>query len=280
MNDAEEDSDDVLSDVHLQLTQRDGVTTLCWEEEQTTKNECVVVDADGDLEPPRKRSKKAAVALAHRLATPVADVGLQVWRGALLLGDYFFEHPPVAVKLAELGAGVGAAGLLAATLGADVLATDGHAGAVALAAANGDRNAAAISRGGGRFAAAVLEWRAYADADADDDDALGDASLLVAADCVYDDVATDALFDAVATALDRRPGRELVLALEKRFNFEAESLSVRAHGYRRFAARLGGLDAERLPLPPRRLAYDRGDEAALELWRCRRRGERGAPPPD
>ena len=142
---SEEDSD-VLSDVHLQLAQRDGVTTLCWEEEQTTKNECVVVDADGDLEPPRKRSKKAAVALAHRLATPVADVGLQVWRGALLLGDYFFEHPPVAVKLAELGAGVGAAGLLAATLGADVLATDGHAGAVALAAANGDRNAAAISR--------------------------------------------------------------------------------------------------------------------------------------
>ena len=62
-----------------------------------------------------------------------------------------------------------------------------------------------------------------------------------------------------------------MLALEKRFNFEAESLSVRAHGYRRFAARLGGLDAERLPLPPRRLAYDRGDEAALELWRCRRR---------
>ena len=26
-----------------------------------------------------------------------------------------------------------------------------------------------------------------------------------------------------------------------------------------------------LVLPPRRLAYDRGDEAALELWRCRRR---------
>ena len=71
------------------------------------------------------------------------------------------------------------------------------------------------------------------------------------------------------TALMRveHDGRYAVVALEKRFNFEAESLSVVAHGYRTFRGALAGFDAVRLALPPRFVDYDRGDAGALELWR-------------
>ena len=101
----------------------------------------------------------------------------------------------------------------------------------------------------------------------DADDALGAADVVVAADCIYDDAATTALFDALRRAPAARPGRYAVVALEKRFNFEAESLSVVAHGYRTFRGALAGFDAVRLALPPRFVDYDRGDVGALELWR-------------
>ena len=60
----------------------------------------------------------------------------------------------------------------------------------------------------------------------------------------------------MARALAARPGRYAVVALEKRFNFEAESLSVVAHGYRTFRGALAGFDAVRLALPPRFVDYD------------------------
>lgn len=47
---------------------------------------------------PRRPSGKVpehdggTVTIAHHLATPLADVGLQVWRGALLLADYAIHH--------------------------------------------------------------------------------------------------------------------------------------------------------------------------------------------
>ena len=56
------------------------------------------VDEDGDAVVPRRQTGKVpqhdggTVTIAHHLATPLADVGLQVWRGALLLADYAIHH--------------------------------------------------------------------------------------------------------------------------------------------------------------------------------------------
>ena len=198
-------------------------------------------------------------------------MGLQVWRGALVVCDWLLAEdaarPWRGATIAELGGGVGAVSCLAAALGAAALCTDGHRGAVALAARNAARNAAAIEAAGGSVLARVVDWRAYADAAVDADDALGAADVVVAADCIYDDAATTALFDALRRALAARPGRYAVVALEKRFNFEAESLSVVAHGYRTFRGALATFNAVQLPLPPRFVDYDRGDVGALELWR-------------
>lgn len=51
--------------------------------------------------------------LEHRKATDLTLVGLQVWRGALLLADYIF-HNRVEFKdkrVLELGSGVGLTGM-------------------------------------------------------------------------------------------------------------------------------------------------------------------------
>ncbi|GAB4817802.1 hypothetical protein N2152v2_004848 [Parachlorella kessleri] len=62
----------------------------------------------------------------HGLATPLSLVGLQVWRGALLLGDYILHNRRVFTgsTVLELGAGPGVAGLLAARFAEEVILTD------------------------------------------------------------------------------------------------------------------------------------------------------------
>ena len=256
-----DDDEAILSDIHVGSETDDTLYALRY------RTAGSATDADGDLDPPRRRT----LLVEHARATPLADVGLQVWRGALVVCDWLLAEdaarPWRGATIAELGGGVGAVSCLAAALGATALCTDGHRGAVALAARNAARNAAAIEAAGGSVLARVVDWRAYADADVDADDALGAADVVVAADCIYDDAATTALFDALRRALAARPGRYAVVALEKRFNFEAESLSVVAHGYRTFRGALAGFDAVRLALPPRFVDYDRGDVGALELWR-------------
>lgn len=60
------------------------------------------------------------VSVHHALATPLRTVGLQVWRGALLLADLLLHRGPAAFAGAtalELGAGSGLAGLVLAGLG-------------------------------------------------------------------------------------------------------------------------------------------------------------------
>lgn len=55
------------------------------------------------------------VSVQHSMATPLRSVGLQVWRGALLLADLLLHRGAAAFKGAtalELGAGAGLAGLV------------------------------------------------------------------------------------------------------------------------------------------------------------------------
>ncbi|KAL4859497.1 Methyltransferase-like protein 22 [Chlorella vulgaris] len=99
------------------------------------------------------------IRIQHSMATPLSHVGLQVWRGALLLADYVL-HPGTSPSLAgcsvlELGAGPGLAGLVLAKLARLVFLTD--VGAEVLA--NTHQNAAINQQG---IAATVhvrqLDW--------------------------------------------------------------------------------------------------------------------------
>lgn len=61
----------------------------------------------------------------HAMSTTLPNVGLQVWRGALLMSDYLLAHSESvegAIVL-ELGAGTGLVSLVAAMAAAQVFCT-------------------------------------------------------------------------------------------------------------------------------------------------------------
>ena len=61
----------------------------------------------------------------HAMSTPLEDVGLQVWRGALLMADYLV-HNPVRFQdsvVLELGAGTGLVSIVAALTAQTVFCT-------------------------------------------------------------------------------------------------------------------------------------------------------------
>ena len=208
----------------------------------------------------------------------------------------------------DLGAGCGLTALTAAAAGAQtVFCTDHEATVLANAAANVEGNRrtigpeadvrvrrlhwdgwaalphvagasstpTTIDDGTDGGCAGDFDWR---DADAP---ALARTSLLLAADCCYDDDATDALLRCVSGLLDRAAdGARALFALERRVCFCVEGLRARAPAAEHFEAAVrarvatGEWAAEALNLadvPQRFEGYDRGSATTLDLW-CVTRG--------
>lgn len=145
-----------LSDVHLRATESEPgsepaaphcTSTFCFagtragssssDSDDVGPSGQTRVDSEGDLCLRRKRRRRSVdsegrITIRHAGATVLGDVGLQVWRGALLLADYLLA-PAMAGKLCdatvlELGAGCGLTSIAAALGGAStVYCTDAHA---------------------------------------------------------------------------------------------------------------------------------------------------------
>ena len=78
-------------------------------------------DSDGDLAVVRRgQEREEVVVIEHRLTTGLAQVGLQVWRGSLLLADWLLHHHGFlqGAGVLEVGAGTGLAAIVAARCGA------------------------------------------------------------------------------------------------------------------------------------------------------------------
>lgn len=85
----------------------------------------LIIDGDGDLIVERKRT--AAIKIAHHDATELALVGLQVWRGALLLADFLLHNRlNFADKcIVELGSGCGLSSIAASIFSeTEIICTD------------------------------------------------------------------------------------------------------------------------------------------------------------
>ena len=98
------------------------------------------MDADGDMDvvrPSKKRARNGSthasaggvLRIQHALATPLSTVGLQVWRGALLLSEWLLSQVELVHDrtLMDLGAGCGLTSLVASVIGARALTADGRA---------------------------------------------------------------------------------------------------------------------------------------------------------
>jgi predicted nicotinamide N-methyase len=241
-------------------------------------------EAVGSRKRKRKRTRENSVfvTLSHKVRTAVEDVGLQLWKGALLLADYLLHcHSDKQALLCgrtivELGAGTGFLGVILSLLPCKtVYLTDMSEHIARLIERNISTNSHLVSSISSISCPLeqdrrirVLDWR---DDDDDDNDGGGDVGpcraaysnpssvtshcstpprnpwawtandteclatqevLWLAADVIYDDEVTEYFFRFLSRAM--RPGEHLLLALEKRFNFEMDSLSLVAHGYELF----------------------------------------------
>lgn len=271
------------------------------------------VDEEGDLVVPRRRAARGGdelrrqvtgvVTLLHALRTTLPAVGLQVWRGSLVLADYIMREQDAGrwldVHALELGAGAGLAGLIMARHASRVWFTDYDDEVLANCEKNGQLNRHLFAHED-VVRVRKLDWLAppsawlrasgpavghsgpYAWTQADVAE-YERVSVLLAADVIYEDHLTTALFGLLEEML--RGDRVLVLSIEKRINFTLEDLAPTSKAYDHFRSFFVDLDAEPCsssppkPRPrlegrrinvadvPQRFDYER--VAELELWTLR-----------
>ncbi|XP_026973243.1 methyltransferase-like protein 22 isoform X1 [Sagmatias obliquidens] len=100
------------------------------------------------------------IKIEHTMATPLEDVGKQVWRGALFLADYILSQRDLfqGRTVLELGAGTGLASILAATMAQTVYCTDVGADLLAMCQRNIALNSHLTAAGGGVIKVKELDW--------------------------------------------------------------------------------------------------------------------------
>ncbi|XP_073648431.1 methyltransferase-like protein 22 isoform X7 [Tursiops truncatus] len=202
------------------------------------------------------------IKIEHTMATPLEDVGKQVWRGALFLADYILSQRDLfqGRTVLELGAGTGLASILAATVAQTVYCTDVGADLLAMCQRNIALNSHLTAAGGGVIKVKELDW-------------LKDDLCTV----FYDDDLTDALFKTLSRLAHRlKNASTAILSVEKRLNFTLRHLEVTCEAYDHFRSclrRLEGLTGGRLRFAvepvdvsfPQLLVYERIQQ--LELWK-------------
>ncbi|XP_061394853.1 methyltransferase-like protein 22 [Musca vetustissima] len=187
------------------------------------------VDKDGDLIVPRKKKSDATtcgtIELQHSEATEIKLVGLQVWRGALLLADYIFHRRDEFKDktIMELGAGVGLTSLAAALYVKKVVCTDVDIGGILDLIRN---NVKLNSKLCDTSKIDVMEYdfmKPESEYSRQLLKAIDESDIVVAADVIYDDDLTNAFIKVIDAIFQREQisGRkkEIFVALEKRYVF-------------------------------------------------------------
>ncbi|XP_068672119.1 methyltransferase-like protein 22 isoform X2 [Montipora foliosa] len=220
-------------------------------------------DEDGDLSPLRKDVKHEDcdyITIEHHLSTTMKDIGLQVWRGTLLLCDYIVHHEDRfdGCTMLELGAGLGLCSIIVGRVAKRVFCTG---------------NGAVVVREFDWLKKGILAGESDFCWTKEDQDALKDTSVVLAADVIYDDLLTDAFVESILTLFNKAKAEiVLYLTIEKRLNFTLRDLAVTSPAYDYFLCRIEKLETVEQKLKarqlrtdfPKYLQYERVKE--LELW--------------
>ncbi|XP_049599898.1 methyltransferase-like protein 22 [Syngnathus scovelli] len=229
------------------------------------------------------------IRLEHTMATPLEDVGKQVWRGALLLADFILSKPLLfkGATVVELGAGAGLTSIIMATLAKRVYCTDVGEDLLSMCRRNISLNEHMIERAGGEVRVRQLDWL-QSDLCTDPDvdlswteeevaDIHDNTSFIIAADVCYDDDLTDGLFRTLYRLCSNfAHACTVFISIEKRFNFTLRNMDVSCDAYNHFRHCLSQLEdlvdgqcsytVEQIPSTfPQFLQYERIDQ--LELWK-------------
>ncbi|KAJ8786629.1 hypothetical protein J1605_006118 [Eschrichtius robustus] len=276
----------------------EGVSLQAGADATSQEEVAAQLDEDGDLDveeddvlgdEAQESSPYDVIKIEHTMATPLEDVGKQVWRGALLLADYILSQRDLfrGRTVLELGAGTGLASILAATVAQTVYCTDVGADLLAMCQRNIALNSHLTATGGGVIKVKELDWLKdnlctdpevpFSWSEEDISDLYGHTTILLAAEVFYDDDLTDALFKTLCRLAHKlKNASTAILSVEKRLNFTLRHLDVTCEAYDHFRSclrRLEGLTGGRLRFAvepvdvsfPQLLVYERIQQ--LELWK-------------
>ncbi|XP_010906574.1 uncharacterized protein [Elaeis guineensis] len=269
----------------------------------------IILDEDGDLLLTRRKNKNwrylnYGFTIRHNITSSLGNVGLQVWRAALVLTEFIWHKSLTSsdfndIIALELGAGTGLVGIALARVARTVFITDRGMEVLDNCGANVQLNSGLLKFHEPSIHIRELDWKEgwppnlqtcdfssqqrtrYSWASSEIEEAER-ATLLLAADVIYSDELTDSLFSILERLMSRGSEKVLYLAMEKRYNFSLEELDVVANGYAHFRSFLNGdeeyegHDDALLPcfvgelidlgqIPQYIREYERGKD--LEIWK-------------
>ncbi|XP_020828648.1 methyltransferase-like protein 22 isoform X2 [Phascolarctos cinereus] len=229
------------------------------------------------------------VKIEHTMATPLEDVGKQVWRGAFLLADYILFRCDLfkSCTVLELGAGTGISSIITATVAKTIYCTDVGEDLLAMCERNVALNRNLTATGGGVIKVKELDWLKddlctdpqvpFSWSEEEISDLYAHTTVIMAADVFYDDDLTDALFKTLYRITHNlKNACTIYLSIEKRLNFTLRHFDITCEAYNHFRFSLNELEKLRdgkmkfiiEPIEatfPQFLVYERIEQ--LELWK-------------
>ncbi|CAH3019547.1 unnamed protein product [Porites evermanni] len=206
----------------------------------------------------------------------------QVWRGALLLSDFLVYNEERFNKCIalELGAGLGLCSIVLGRVAKKVFCTDLRENILRCCQNNITANSHLFKYGYDVVAVRKFDWLASGlptgEGDfcwtKEDQEVLKNATVVLAADVIYDDSLTDAFIGTFLRLMEANKPITLLLTIERRLNFTLEELAVTSPAYNYFLSRIKELETKEQRLSTRKLdidfpnylQYERVKE--LELW--------------
>ncbi|XP_026543677.1 methyltransferase-like protein 22 [Notechis scutatus] len=217
------------------------------DEDQTRTKACpIILTRNGDVleEEEHESNGCSIVKIEHTMATPLEDVGKQVWRGAFLLADYILSQQDLFRGLHSTGSEIRVKKL---DWQQDDFCTDPED---------------------------CFSWSEKEITELHDL-----TTVILAADVFYDDDLTDAFFKTLSRITrNLKNSCTVYFSMEKRFNFTLRQMDVVCEAYSHFRSTLDELlktsDGEMRysvqPVElsfPQRIVYERVPQ--LELWKLR-----------
>uniref|UniRef100_A0A2M4AU92 Putative methyltransferase n=1 Tax=Anopheles triannulatus TaxID=58253 RepID=A0A2M4AU92_9DIPT len=220
-------------DVDIEAELKDDSNEPVRRDQPVQLQSSIEVDKDGDLIV--SRLLKGVIEIEHRKSTLLNMVGLQIWRGALLLADYILhnERKFRNSHILELGSGVGLTSIVASMYAREVICTDIDIGGLLDLIRNNIQRNVHLSNPNCRMSVDELDFKvSYQDYPRTLKNKLQDVQYVMAADVIYDDDITEAFVRTLVSLLLELPKlKAIYIALEKRYVFTLEDMDSVAPCY-------------------------------------------------
>ena len=246
------DEDYYLSDIHVENESKNDeesksgikITRIEFDLPRSENQEEHEIDSDGDLVIERKPNKKS-IFIQHYMQTRISDVGFQLWRASFFLSDFLLDNLNIIKDkiVIDLGAGLGITSFFASLFAKLVYCTDLEK-FVKQAQTNWFSNEqclAEVSRNKQNIFFKQIDWSNHENLfslptnhdnefslNENDIENIKNATVLIAADVVYDNAITVKLMNIIYALMVNGVKQRKVcyLANERRINFSTENYQV------------------------------------------------------